>query len=243
MSERALIVSDAHLGASPDASRRRLLGFLERVPEAADELVVNGDLFDFWFEWGTAVPARHFDVLRALAGLVDAGVRVRHVAGNHDAWGGSFLSDTVGLELVEGPVVTEVGGRRTYLAHGDGLAGGDLGYRLLKSVVRSRPAEALFRLLHPDLAHAVIERVSRTDREIASGRHGAKARADALSRHADGLLREDPTLQLVVFGHSHRPELREFEAGRHYLNAGDWIQSFTYGVVSPDGVSLERWQG
>lgn len=242
MSERALIVSDAHLGATADASRDRLIDFLERAPYTADELIVNGDLFDFWFEWRTAVPSEHFAVLRALARVVDAGVRVRHVAGNHDAWGGDFLTEQVGLELVEAPLVTEVGGRRTFLAHGDGLAGGDWGYRALKAFVRSGPAVALFRALHPDLAHAVIDRISRTERDVEAGEHGAGERAEVLSEHADRLLREDPSLQLVIFGHSHRPELREVEPGRHYLNAGDWIQHFTYGVVTPEGVSLERWE-
>lgn len=242
MSERALILSDAHLGAGPDSARRHLLDFLARVPDEADELVVNGDLFDFWFEWRTAVPSEHFDVLRALARIVDAGVRVRHVAGNHDAWGGAFLRDRVGLELVEGPLVTEIGGRRSYLAHGDGLAGGDWGYRALKTVIRSRPAVALFRALHPDFAHALIDRVSRTEREIEAGKHGATERAEVLSEHADRLLREDLSLDLVIFGHSHRPELREVEPGRHYLNAGDWIRSLSYGVVTPDAVTLERWE-
>ena len=242
MSERALIVSDAHLGATPDASRRRLLSFLEAVPGTADELVVNGDLFDFWFEWRTAVPSQHFDVLRVLAWIVDSGVRVRHVAGNHDAWGGAFLRDEVGLELLEGPLCTEVGGRRTYLAHGDGLAGGDWGYRALKAVVRSRPAEALFRALHPDLAHRLVRWVSRTEGGRDRPERGARARAEVLAEHAERLLRDHDSLDLVAFGHSHRPELREVEPGRHYLNAGDWMQSFTYGVVTPDEVSLERWE-
>lgn len=238
MSDRAFVISDAHLGASPESARRRLLAFLERVPGSAEELVINGDLFDFWFEWSSAVPARHFDVLRALARVTDAGVRVRHVAGNHDAWGGSFLRDEVGMELMEGPIVTDLGGRRTYLAHGDGLASGDLGYRALKTVVRSRSAEALFRLLHPDLAQALVRRVSGS----ADGPgHGARERAGVLSRHADRLLGEDPSLDLVVFGHTHCPELREPEPGRHYLNTGDWIEHFTYGVVTPEEVRLERW--
>ena len=242
MSERALIVSDAHLGATPDASRRRLLSFLDAVPDMADELVVNGDLFDFWFEWRTAVPSRHFDVLRALARIVESGVRVRHVAGNHDAWGGRFLREEVGLELLEGPELTEVGGRRTYLAHGDGLASGDWGYRALKAVVRSRQAEALFRILHPDFAHRLIGLISRTDGRHGRPERGARARAEVLAEHAERLLREDASLELVAFGHTHRPELREVEPGRHYLNAGDWMQSFTYGVVTPGEVSLERWE-
>lgn len=240
---RALVASDAHLGAVPPEQERRFLAFLEHVPDRADELVLAGDVFDFWFEWRHAVQGEHFAVLRRLAEVVDAGVRVRMVGGNHDAWGGAFLEERVGLELVEGPVVTEVGGRRAYLAHGDGLAGGDWGYRILKAVIRSRPARALFRLLHPDLAIPLVRRISGTHHEVeAEGETaGVKNRAEALSAHADRVLGDRPEVELVILGHAHRPELREVEPGRHYLNAGDWIRGFTYGVVSPDGVDLRRW--
>ena len=49
-----LIVSDAHLGAAPleheDAFRR----FLARAADRTRDLVINGDLFDFWFEYGVS---------------------------------------------------------------------------------------------------------------------------------------------------------------------------------------------
>ncbi len=244
-SPRALVASDAHLGAVPAEQERRFLAFLDAVPGRADELVLAGDVFDFWFEWRHVIQEEHFPVLRRLADVVDAGVRVRMVGGNHDAWGGKFLERTVGLELVEGPIVTEVGGRRTFLAHGDGLAGGDLGYRILKKVIRSRPARTLFRALHPDLAIPLVRRISGTGEEVAAEGEtaGVRTRAEVLSDHADEVLRARPEVELVVLGHAHRAELREVEPGRHYLNPGDWIRSFTYGVVSPDGVDLRHWDG
>ena len=236
---RALVLSDAHLGAVPERSERRLAAFLRAAPERADELVLAGDLFDFWFEYRTVVLREHFGVLRRLADAVDAGLRIRLVGGNHDAWGGSFLREQVGVEPVDGPVVTDVGGRRTYLAHGDGLGGGDWGYRALKRVIRSRPAVEAFRLLPPDLSVPLVRRLSRT----GGGEAGAASRAEPLAEHAADLLRSDPELELVIFGHSHRPRLDEVEPGRHYLNPGDWIESFTYGEVDADGVRLERWEG
>ncbi|HKK28087.1 MAG TPA: UDP-2,3-diacylglucosamine diphosphatase [Gemmatimonadota bacterium] len=237
-----LVASDAHLGATSGAAAGAFLAFLEAVPDLTDDLVLNGDVFDFWFEYRSVVRRDAFPALRRLAALRDAGVRVRLVGGNHDAWTGSFLGDELGIELIDGPVVTDVGGRRTYLAHGDGLAGGDLGYRFLKAVTRSRPARALFRWLHPDLADRLVRRVSRTPQDDAAARAREESRARLLSHHARGLLDEDPSLELVVFGHSHRPELTEVAPGRHYLNPGDWIRHFTYGEVSPQGIALRRWE-
>ena len=242
MSERAsLIVSDAHLGAAPESSERAFHDFLEYAGSHTRDLVINGDLFDFWFEYRTAVPSRHFHTVRLLADLVDAGIRIRLVGGNHDSWGGPFLSETVGIELVAGPVVETIGGRLTYLAHGDGLGTGDLGYRVLKRVIRSRPAIAAFRHVHPDHGDALARFVSRTEahHERASE---SSMRAQLLEDHARGILAADSTVQLVALGHSHVPQLLEVAPGRHYLNTGDWIQHCTWASVSPESVELHRWQ-
>jgi UDP-2,3-diacylglucosamine hydrolase len=235
-------VSDAHLGAVPVENEQAFGALLEQVPTLAGELLINGDLFDFWFEYRTVILSRHFETLRRLADVVDAGVRVRLIGGNHDAWGGEFLRDRIGLELLDGPLVTTVGGRRAYVAHGDGLGGGDWGYRFLKRMIRSRAGRALFGWVHPDLGARVARLASSTSHKQSTGPGGEEARADQLSRHADELLRSDPSLQLVVFGHAHRPELREIEPGRHYLNAGDWIHHCTYALVDPESVSLLTWQ-
>ncbi|MFW6193497.1 MAG: UDP-2,3-diacylglucosamine diphosphatase [Gemmatimonadota bacterium] len=242
-SRPTLVASDAHLGSTPERSKRSFHAFLEGVADRTDDLVLAGDLFDFWFEYRSVVLREHFSTLRRLADLIDAGVRIRLVAGNHDAWVGSFLEEEIGVEFLAGPTVTDVGGRRTYLAHGDGLAGGDLGYRMLKTVTRSGPARRLFSWLHPDIATALVDRISRTGREAEEGTGSdKKARAEALSDYAAELIRSRSDLELVIFGHSHQPELSEPAEGRFYLNPGDWIHHFTYGLVQGPRVELMKWR-
>lgn len=238
---RVIVVSDAHFGAVPPENERAFLQFLRGIPDQADELLVNGDLFDFWFEYGSVVLREHFPLLRRLADLVESGVRVRMTGGNHDAWAGSFLRDDLGLDWLETPAVIELAGRRTFVAHGDGMAAGNRGYRVLTRLLRSRASEALFRLLHPDLGRRLVAGVSRTAAEVDAG--GVPHQADALSERAASMLHERPELDLVIFGHAHRPELREIEPGRHYLNAGDWIRHCTYGVVERQEVRVKRWRG
>ena len=245
----SLIVSDAHLGAAPEASERAFHDFLAFARGATRELVINGDLFDFWFEYRTVVLSRHFRTLRALADLADAGVRIRLVGGNHDSWGGAFLADEIGIELIDGPITTKIGGRKTYLAHGDGLGHGDIGYRILKRVIRSRSASRAFRHVHPDWADSLSRLVSRTEARQRSGSPGADPaaepggfRATQLEAHARAILGADPSFQLVALGHCHIPTLIEVEPGRHYLNTGDWIRHCTWASVGPDGVALHHWQ-
>jgi len=238
----SIIVSDAHLGAAPAAHERAFQDFLGFAGEATNDLVINGDLFDFWFEYRTVILSRHFGTLRRLAEIIDGGTRVRLVGGNHDSWGGAFLRDEIGVELIDGPVIAEIGGRRTYLAHGDGLGEGDLGYRVLKAVIRSRFASALFRLVHPDWSAGLIRLVSRTESRHDQPDAG-RTRAAALEAHAREVLETQAAVDLVALGHCHIPTLIEVTPGRHYLNTGDWIHHCTWASAGSNGVRLHTWKG
>src|SRR5690606_8059988 len=121
MGEAEYIVSDIHLGAVPDATERQFVRFLERAGAEARSLLIGGDLFDFWFEYGEVIPGRHFRTLGALAQLVDAGIAVTLAGGNHDAWGGRFLREHVGVTYHTEPFRIELGGRPALGAPGAGL--------------------------------------------------------------------------------------------------------------------------
>src|SRR5712692_10021057 len=99
---RCLVVADAHLGQVPESVVRAFHTFLDTVPQPGDELVVNGDLFDFWFEYGTVVPRRHLPTVMKLAGLVQRGIPVTFLGGNHDRWGGDFLRRDMGIGYYPG---------------------------------------------------------------------------------------------------------------------------------------------
>ena len=234
------IASDIHLGAVPVDTERRFVDFLDHVAGDASRLIVNGDLFDFWFEWGDVVPGRHFRTVAGLARVVEAGVPVYLVGGNHDAWGGRFLRDDVGLQLIDGVWRTELAGAPALIAHGDGLGAGDIKYRMLKATIRSRAAVWGFRAMHPELGMRLARAVSSTETKGHS-ESAAEGRARFLRAWGSAQLREDPTLRYVVCGHAHVPDTIEVEPGRWYLNAGDWIRHSTYLTIDASGAVLRVW--
>ncbi len=246
MSEKPVyVVSDIHLGAVPPATEREFRGFLDHVAREAASLLINGDLFDFWFEYRSVIPREHYRVLAKLAEVVEAGVRVWFVGGNHDAWVGSFLRDEVGAELLNGTVEMTLGGRRALVAHGDGLGEGDYKYRALKAVLRNPVCIRAFRLLHPDLGLRLGGGSSRTGHKTAHGDQGAGGRASFIRAWAEERLRADPSLQLVLTGHAHRASVDEVEPGRFYVNSGDWLGANRQYVVLPvDGGApeLRSWE-
>ena len=201
--------------------------------------MVNGDLFDFWFEWEHVIPRGAFRVLGALAELRESGVRIVMTAGNHDCWGGEVLRRDVGVDYRTAPWTGVLAGWRAHVEHGDGLRDvEDRAYRKWRRVLRHPASVRAFRLLHPDWASALARRTSDSSRSRHSADEGAGLRAVAAS-----VLSTTPGLQLVVYGHSHMAALERMPGGGVYANAGAWVIEPTFVVVNPDRVSLRRWTG
>lgn len=223
-----LVVSDVHLGAVPPSTERAFRGFLAYAAEAASGLLINGDLFDFWFEYRTVILREHFRVVARLAEVVEAGLPVRFIGGNHDAWAGDFLASDVGVEVLQGPVELELQGRRALVAHGDGVGPGDLGYRALRRVIRNRLTIAAFRALHPDLGDRVASLASSTEDKIATETAANNRRARVIRSWAEEQLLARAELDLVVAGHAHEALVTEVGSGRFYANPGDWLHGHSY---------------
>jgi UDP-2,3-diacylglucosamine hydrolase len=223
-----LVASDAHLGAAPPEQERAFLAWLDQAGASASWIVLNGDLFDFWFEYRTGTSRGHATVLSALRRIVDAGVPITLVGGNHDWWGGSYLTDEIGVEFLQEPVVRDMGGRRALLAHGDGLGRGDLGYRMLKSVLRGRATRWAFGNLPPAVGDRVARGVSRTGHKWDVYTEGHLARSAALEAWAEDTLRSREELELVVLGHTHVPLLKRVAPTKWYANTGDWVVHRSY---------------
>jgi UDP-2,3-diacylglucosamine hydrolase len=238
------LASDVHLGVAPPETERAFLAWLEYCGTEASRVILNGDIFDFWFEYRHAIPRGHTRVLGALSSLVDSGVPVLMMGGNHDWWGGDFLRNEIGVEFLQEPTTLNLQGRKTLLAHGDGLGSGDLGYRLLRLVLRGSVTRFAFRWLHPDIGAWVARKVSNTEAHIYDPPEKKKARLDFLEQWAVQRLTDTPDLDLVVLGHTHVPVLKEVFPGRHYLNAGDWIVNKSFAVLSPGRPPrLLDWRG
>ena len=232
------VISDVHLGYAPESVERSLLSFLRALPGRANSLLINGDLFEFWFEWRTVVPRSGVRVLAALMDLRDAGIPMTMLAGNHDCWGGDVLREA-GIDFQFGPLTGLVGGWRARVEHGDGLRPEeDKGYRLLRRVLRNRLAIRAFGALHPDLASRLAMGSSQTSRNYQPRDEGRGLRAVAEQQ-----LAADPRLELLILGHSHVAALERTRSVGVYANAGSWLDAPTYLVVTNDRIALREWRG
>lgn len=238
--ETAIVVSDAHLGQVPASIGEAFHRFLAAVPTMAEHLVVNGDLFDFWFEYRTVIPRNAFRTLAALAGLRDAGVRLTVTGGNHDRWGRDFWERDVGATFHRHDVELNLAGFRALVTHGDGLDG-TWSAKLLQAITRFPLTPALFRWIHPDLGITLVRRMSRT---VAKGTRRAEMvrnSAAAQAVYARAVMASRADLDLLVFGHTHVPVLESVGPRRWYTNPGAWMEGLRYLEVNADGPALRRF--
>ncbi len=235
-----VFLSDAHLGAESterEAARSaRLHALLESLPGRASQLFIVGDLFDFWFEYRTAIPRRLFPTLAVLDRLRRAGLPITYLNGNHDFYLGSFLRETLDIRTVDGAVTVAEQGRRLWLHHGDGLVGGDSGYKLLRGILRHPASIGAYGWLHPDLGIPLalqvsgLSRHSREDRPPATDRLWREIAEPRFREGFDG----------VLIGHFHQAVDRR-EDGRQFVILGDWIEHFTYAELADGDLQLKVW--
>lgn len=231
------LLSDAHLGVAPGDGERELVALLRALPGDARALVINGDLFDFWFEWRHVIPRTGLRVLGELARLVDTGIPVLWIAGNHDCWGGEVLRRDLGVHYHVGPWRGTLGGWDAEIEHGDGLRDReDAPYRRLRRVLRHPWAIRAFRWLHPDWGTWLAMRSSHTSRNYRPRDAGEGLRRVAALRLASASAPE-----LLVFGHSHVASLDRVGRGV-FANPGAWLDAPQFLRVVPERVELCAWR-
>lgn len=236
-----VIVSDAHLGVAPPGIEEALLEFLDRVPTLGDCLLINGDLFDFWFTYSRVIPRRGFHVAAALARLRRQ-LPIVMVGGNHDRWDRDFWERDLGLSFHPHRATFAIGNRTVTAIHGDGLAEPRWQAKLIHRVIQHPATAAVYRVLHPDLGLRLVDLLSpvlgdHTVDEAKLSRAAARQR-----QWAERLLTEETGVGLLIMGHTHRPVLEEPAARRQYLNPGAWFDGFRYAVATESSAELRAFK-
>ncbi len=239
--ETVWVVQDAHLGAAPASVREALHQFLDRVPQPGGRLLINGDLFEFWFEYGTVVPREAFPTLAKLAAMCERGVRLTVTGGNHDRFSRGFWEQELGAQFHPGSAELTLAGRRALVAHGDALAETETRARVLHALTRHPFTAAAFRWVHPDLGQALVKRFGGLLGSGARDRRLREQAAAAQERWARELLASRADLELVVLGHTHQPMLLSVAEGRWYVNPGAWMEGLWYAEITEGGPVLRTY--
>jgi len=239
-------LSDFHLGApNAEASlirEKKIVRFLDEIKSSAEEIFILGDVFDFWFEYKTVVPRGYVRLLGKLAEISDMGISIHWFIGNHDMWIFDYLPQEIGFQRYENPIQRKLHGKKLLIGHGDGLGPGDSGYKFLKKIFRSGVCQWLFARLHPNFGIGIANFFSSISRKTSreSDKTFLGKENEWLAIYCEEVGRETP-MDYFIFGHRHLPMKLKLDAGGTYINLGDWIDNFTYGVLDENGFELKSY--
>ena len=210
-----VFISDLHLALERPATLRRFFQFMQVDAPRHRELVILGDLFEFWIGDDAAPAAK--PVIDALATAAKAKQRVFLMHGNRDPLIGHEFVRAAGAILLADPIIAEVAGTPTLLSHGDAWCTGDLAYQQFRAMARN-----------PDSQRGFL--VKSIDERIAMAK-GARMLSDtAKSNKATDIMDVTPEaiiaalnnagVRRIIHGHTHRPAAH---------------------VIDLDGIAAERW--
>ena len=239
---RAVFFSDAHLRGADDEGCGLLLSFLRDASRNLDHLFIVGDLFDFWFSKGGVIYPGFLPVIDELAAMQGRGVCIHLFEGNHDFYLSRYFTRYHGIEVFTDEALVQLDGKQIYIAHGDMVDETDRGYRLLRSVLRSRLFFELQKLLPLSMLWRLARLSSDASKEyLAKPQEGLAAKMEAFA-----LKKFDEGIDAVILGHCHLPAIGAHSVGarqRQFVLLGDWLNHRSYLVMDNGGFELCYYGG
>jgi UDP-2,3-diacylglucosamine hydrolase len=214
----ALFISDLHLQPSHPATSAAFFAFLKDRAMAAESLYLLGDLFEYWAGDDDLETLHPQLVARALRAVSDAGVKVYWIGGNRDFLVGGGFAEAAGLSLLAEPHVTDIGGHRIALVHGDAQCTGDVKYMQFREQVRTPQWQQQFLSLPLAKRKEIIAGLREGSREAQSGK--AYEIMDVTPQAIDELF-EATGADVIIHGHTHRPAVHQYGERKRYV-LPDW---------------------
>jgi UDP-2,3-diacylglucosamine hydrolase len=247
-SKKIYFASDFHLGAPNQAAsverEKKIVRWLRQSAADARQFYILGDLFDFWYEYAYTVPKGYTRLIGTLAEITDSGIPIEIFTGNHDLWMKNYLTHEAGLKIHYKPQFVTMDGMQFYLAHGDGLGPGDAGFKRMKKIFTNPAAQWIYSRLHPNLGIGLATWLSRRSRRLTGVQDAQFLGEDKewLILHSREILQQRH-VDYFVYGHRHFPMMLPLNEKSIYINLGDWITYFTYGVWDGERFELKKFEG
>ncbi|MBA4409387.1 MAG: UDP-2,3-diacylglucosamine diphosphatase [Bacteroidota bacterium] len=221
------VISDVHL-ATLASKAKHLLKYLKSIQPKT--LVLNGDIIDSWRFSRNFFPKAHLKVIRQLVKMIEKGIQVVYITGNHDDVFRKFNNTRLGNFSIVNQLELTVGNQKVWIFHGDvfdhiihhspWLAKfGAAAYGLLTGI--NKALNVILRifggkdmLLYKSMKDRILK-----EKKVLTNFELAIANA-ALSKNID----------LVICGHTHIPvdKTTTTEKGTvRYINCGDWVEHFS----------------
>ena len=224
-------ISDNHFQMTDDPvennRRKKLFSLFSKIQSTNGTLVIGGDFFDFWFDYGYFIPQEYNDLFEKLEELHLSGIEIHYVAGNHDYWDFGYFKKKFNANFYKEDFNFSIDGTNILVTHGDGILKADKGYRLLKKIIRNKFNIFLFRLLPAKLGCKLAKKVSSTSRHYGNQNNQNHQIISELKLWSNDMLKQN--LDVILFGHYHQVGISNINK-KKVIFMGEWVTQFTVTV-------------
>ncbi len=232
--EPALVIaSDVHVRTEHDARYLLLCQLVEEaLAKRARGLVLNGDIFDFFFGWGPYFQSKYVRLLSGLDALARSGAKVWFVEGNHE-FGMDPVRRKYKFEVIssKGKLWLSPNGSKYLIAHGD-LLRRDFKYELFRAFIRSWLISALAICIPQWFLDQFTLWFASTSRK--KDKYRVLRHEKIISCAKQEMLRHDA--DVIIIGHFHHPYDEVFSDGKRLLSVSSWDEPSCLVVLRNDDI-------
>ena len=221
------VISDIHL-ATHACKPKKVLKYLKSIQPKT--LVLNGDIIDSWRFSRNYFPKPQLKIIRQLIKMMEKGVQVFYITGNHDEFLRKFSQAQIGNLRIVNQLILDLDGSKTWIFHGDifdrvihqtkWLAKLGAAIYGMLTILNQHINRFLIWIGKPEIIiyksikkYTVREKINLSSFELAIGNAAVKQ-----------------GYQTVICGHTHIPKEKQLSIlGEtvNYMNCGDWVEHFT----------------
>ena len=230
-------ISDVHFQMTNSEQeklrRKKMYSLFKKIQNTGGTLIIGGDFFDFWYDYGYYIAPEYSDVFDELDKLNQSGINIHYVAGNHDYWDFGFFKKKFKAKFYKNDFEFKINGKSILVTHGDGVLARDKYYRVLKTFLRSRINIFLFKLLPAKLGCSLAKMVSQTDKHFDKKEHLNTEIINELKIWSKPKLKNE--YDTILIGHYHQNGIEKID-NKNLIFMGDWVTQ--YKVTEFDG---QQW--
>ena len=211
-------ISDIHL--EPIENNRTLAfnNFLEKASDRYEALYILGDLFEYWIgddEDNLTIS----NIKKNLSRLADQGVSLFFIHGNRDFLiGNKFASDT-NIKILDDMHIINLNNKKIMLSHGDAFCTDDTDYQKFKNETRNSSWIKSF-LKKPLDERLFIADDMRSKSKTANSNKPENIMDTNPKAIEESVIKNE--IDILIHGHTHRPEVKYFANGSVKVVLGSW---------------------
>ena len=213
---RTLLIADLHLSEQHPRLTRGFLDLLRAHQDEPTALYILGDWFNVWLDDRDASPWLE-PIITALQAFTQADNQVYFLAGNRDFVLGQGFLNRFGGQLLQEPHFMNWQGLRLRLEHGDSLCTDDVSYQRFKKIIRNPLVLGVLKSLPFALKQKLGSFFRSKSREHQSQNH-----YQPIDVNMAEVQRQMQGVDVLIHGHTHRPEVQAISATQTRIVLGDW---------------------